>query len=311
MQVRIFTLGSLLALGACAPNTFTDRPARLDFLKSNTSALGSEEDTKEKYRGLSSPEQRRAYRDRIVWTLIGADDDSFNAFVRRVRSDRALMNMSSDGGVIFLNGLAATLGTAAEKAALSTLSAGLLSSRGSVDKQLFNMEAMSALLARMKAARIAALVPIRTGLRQADQAYPLEQALVDLRAYADAGSLLSTITAITDDAGALVEQSRDAIKPQIRGEAYFSSLEARETLAARIDGLSGNQLTALVFALERYRVMLPPDLIDELRLTDPSDARFRDPVRAKSFIETWLVDGTDAGGPEWSEAVTLAEKAKP
>lgn len=325
MRGKTYATGLAALLAGCAPGTFNDRPATLHFATPPKVSPAPAPDAEPKpdglslteagtiryYRQLATPEKRRSYRDTIVWQQLAADDDSFNAFVRNVRSDRALMNMSADGGVIFLNGLAAVTGTAGEKAALSTLSAGLLSSRGSVDKELFNLETMSALLARMKAARKQALVPIRAGLAKLDAAYPLEQALVDLRAYADAGSLLSTIAAITNDAGVATEAAEQQIVREVRKESFLNSLPAREAASDRIDKLTGNQLTALAFALEPQRKGLSSDLQDELQRVDPSDARFRDAARAKIFFDTWLADDASAGGAEWDAAITLAEKAKP
>lgn len=328
MRGKFFAIGWALSLVGCAPSTFSDRPATLHFapaLKvSPASSAGAEIDPNatssglsltetgsiQYYRRLKTRDERRNYRDSIVWQQLAADDDNFNIFVRNVRSDRALMNMSADGGVIFLNGLAAVTGTAGEKAALSTLSAGLLGSRGSVDKELFNLETMSAIIARMKAARKQALVPIRAGLARGDGVYPLEQALVDLRSYADAGSLLSTIAAITNDAGVATETAEQEIAHEVRGEAFLNSLPAREAISERMEQLKGNQLTALAFALEPQRRGLPADLQDELKRVDPSEARFRDAARAKIFFDTWLADDESAGGAEWDEAVTLAEKAK-
>ncbi len=316
MRKASLSLAAAVLATGCAPSTFTDRPATLHFDKPDRKLIDpdeprSEEAVVRRYRALKGLDERRSYRDSIVWRQLAADDDDFNTFVRRVRSDRALMNMSSDGAVIFLNGLAAVTGTAGEKAALSTLSAGLLSSRGSVDRELFNLETMSAVLARMKAARVQALVPIRLGLRKSDTDYPLEQALVDLRVYADAGSLLSTLATITNDAGQATQQAEKEIAPQIRDEAFVNSMDARETLMARVEALKGNQLTALAFAVERYRSTLAPEVQEELARTDPSDARFRDATRARAYLITWLLDDPGAGGPEWQEAVTLAEKAKP
>ncbi|MEH3045961.1 hypothetical protein [Sphingomonas adhaesiva] len=253
----------------------------------------------------------RQYRDSIIWRVIAKDDDSFYTFVREVRSDRALMNMSADGAVIFLNGLAAVTGTAGEKAALAVLSGGVLAGKGSVDRQLFNQETMTALLARMKAARLAALVPIKRGLTLSADAYPLEQALVDMRGYAAAGSLLATIEAITTDAGRTAEKAENEIEVEARGVAFIDSLDQRDAVSKRVVALKGKQLTFLAIRMDGSIASAPEVVRQRLDRFDSLNYRYTDPDIALGYLTRWLADDAGAGGSEWQEAVTAAEKVTP
>lgn len=314
MWKRLWIVVLAVSLMGCGANSFTDRPARLSFRPEKQGVAQTEEEVLTTYYGtLPAGMTRQSYRDKIVRRQIALDDDSFNEFVRTVRSDRALMNMSADGGAIFLNGLGAVTGTAGEKAALAVLSGGLLSSKGSVDRHLFNQEAMSALLSRMKAARLAALVPIQRGLAESDQRYPLDQALIDLRAYANAGSLLATIEAISNDAGEVAAQARKDFVEVQRDVVYRDSLDQRDALTARLKALSGNQLTSLAAAMEVPRVRRSLPLQKEIADADIRNHRFQDPARAADFLLYWLGadDGTPAEMAEWNTAITAAEKAKP
>jgi hypothetical protein len=326
------TIGLSTTLAGCGANSFTDRQGALHF-----PAPPSEKTTKGK--GVATPTlaaeksepdtiaafnkpvgsdatvrnglDRETYRNSVIWRQIAADDDSFHQFVRALRADRALMNMSADGGAIVLNGLGAVLGTAAEKAALATLSAGLLAARGSVDRELFNLETMSALLARMKAARLAALVPLRRGMTLSAAQYPLEQALVDLRAYARAGSLLATIEAVSEDAGVVAVKAEAQVAVIERDTVFRDSRAAVTALSTRVATLSDKQALALAFAMERAVAERDGDVQSLLNQRDPAATRFVRGDNARQFLLFWLqYDRATAGElQEWESAVTLAEKA--
>ena len=343
MRVWTTVAGCGILLSGCGPAAFSDRPARLHFAdpKDATPAavpgdsalvaagetqratvdkareraavlrLNTEDAVLDYYHRLDAEDERRRFRDVVIWKQLRADDKSFGDFTRRLQSDRAVANLSGDGGVIFLNGLAAMTGTAADKAALSVLSAMLISSRGSVDRELFLAQTMSALLTRMTAARKEALLPILEGIRQSDASYPLDRALRDLLAYADAGSLLSAVRAVATDAGVANRAAGQAVAEEVRTSAFLSSLDAREAVSDRVDALKGQQLIALAFAVEHLRAALPADVQEELRLSDPGAERFKDAERARTYLQRWLADDSAAGGAEWVEAVALAEKAKP
>ncbi len=238
---------------------------------------------------------------------MGADDERFGIFVRAIRSDRALMNMSGDGGAIILNGIAAVTGTAGEKAALSALSGGLLAAKGSVDRELFNLEAMSALLARMRAAREAARVPIFKGVESNTADYPLEKALVDLRAYAEAGSLLATIDAIKIDAGKVVQEAQAEIT---RDKTYRDSLDRRDALGARLLALSDAKILKLANNMDRYRTTRSKAVQQSLDGIDNGYRRFVSGANAKIYMQQWLrlEDGTTEEFDQWDTAITTIEE---
>jgi hypothetical protein len=351
VRVLVTIVGCGALLSGCGQATFGDRPATLHFAdpkqmkqgparradaaegagkpalvdgrprssadqttaltRAEVLKLNTEDVVLEYYYGLQTEEDRRAFRDLIIWRQLRADDKSFGDFTRKLQSDRALANLSGDGGVIFLNGLAAMTGTAADKAALSILSAMLISSRGSVDRELFYAQTMSALLTRMAAARKEASVPILNGIGQSDAAYPLDRALRDLFTYADAGSLLSALRAITTDAGVADRKAEAAVVTEVRDESFLSSLDAREKAFDRVAVLNRTQLIGLVGALESYRAGRPAPIRAKLFEADEEGLRFSNEKRAKFFLNTWLNEDPSAGGPDWIKALDQVEKATP
>lgn len=316
MRTVIAIVGFGLTLSGCASSALTDRRAGLRYVAADDgNVIETERKLIKNYHGpLDSGREgldQRAYRDAVVWRQIAADDDDFYEFVRTVRSERATMNMSADGGAIFLSGLGATMGSAGEKAALAVLSGGLLSAKGSVDRELFNLETLSALLARMKAARLAALVPIKQGLAKPVAQYPLEQALVDLRAYANAGSLLATIDAVSADAGKVTQQAEEGLTLADRGAQYLDSRDAVRGLQERLAKMTNGQVAALLYSIETARATKSDELKKQLFQRDPRETRYRKPDNAREYLRYWL---EQEFGPveleQWAQAITLAEKGQ-
>jgi hypothetical protein len=322
MRASWIVAGCAVFLSGCEHRVFRDRPATLHFdpitkpgepappVDPEQSAVDNFYSKAAKDRGELTP---RDYRNKVAWQQIRRDEDSFNRFADEVRSDQALMNLTADGGVTMLSALGALTGTAGEKAALAVLSGTLLSAKGSINQQMFNLQTMTALLTRMEAARREAFVPIKRGLSLSAEAYTIDEALFDLRRYVRAGSLSSTLRTLSTDAGKTEAKADEEVETIVQGTVYRDTLATREELMDRADALKGQQYVALAFALEPYRGARDAALIEDLRAKDPDDSRFHDPVRARSFLLHWLVRdaGTPAEMDEWSRAISTAEKGKP
>lgn len=315
---------AILSLSACNANSFSDRPAILRYAMvqpstaSGTSHTLSPAETERAtitaYHASSDLARdnmgQRAYRNAMVYRQLAADDDDFNAFVQHLRADRALMNLSTDGGAIILSGIAAVAGSAGEKAALATLSGGLLGIRNSFDKELFALEAMSALLSRMRAARTAALVPIKRGLATDIDAYPFEQALLDLRAYSNAGSLSTTIDTISTDAGTAEARAAEQILSIERDTVYRDSRATVDSLLERITKLTDSQSLGLAFAMERYLTQRPARIQQRVKAMDAQSLRLKNGSAAKAVMKMWLQqdEGSSAELGQWTATIGLAEK---
>ncbi|WP_394646307.1 hypothetical protein [uncultured Sphingomonas sp.] len=304
-------------LAGCAPSTFSDRPPGLSYVEPGQTVDATERLQIDKYHALLTADgivqTARGYRDAVVWRQISADDERFGAFVRGVRSDRALMNMSADGGAIVLNGVAAVTGTAGEKAALAALAGGLLAAKGSVDRELFNLEAVSAILSRMRAARVAALVPIRAGLAQDVGHYSLEEALRDVRSYVEAGSLLATVDAIKVDAGKVEQKATTEIEEIRRDGLYRDSRPRVDALGVRLRALSDPQMLRLAYAMEAQRSQRSPEVQRQLEDVDNSYHRFESGKNARLYLEQWLQmeSGKADELDQWDRAIGIAEGSKP
>lgn len=316
MRLILLILMLAFLVGGCTSsgNAFMDRPATLKYrdppasspAETELAAIQAYHGTADQRQGMS----QREYRDSIIYRQLAADDDDFAQFVRNLRSERAGGNIATDLAVIALNGIAAVTGGAQTKATLAMISGGLVGAKNSVDKELFNMEALSAIVSRMKAARLQALVPIMTGLTLETNEYSLERALYDLRTYANAGTLSATLTAISNDAGEEAEDASGQIEMLTRTPAFRDAQPMKDTLRPRVKGLSDTQTVELATAMQAHLAQRSERLQGLVnRISIPAN-RLQSPATARHFLLFWLQneEGADpAQLQQWSDELDKVE----
>jgi hypothetical protein len=156
----------------------------------------------EAYFRAQTESDRRRLRDRIVYTRLAAYDVEFQTFTEKLNKESGLGNLSGDFALLILNGIGATTGGAATKAAMNAASAGVTGARAAVDRDVFYNQALPAVQTQMSTSRNAQLVVIQEALRtQSDADYPLPRAVIDLNKYREAGSLPFAISALSINAG--------------------------------------------------------------------------------------------------------------
>jgi hypothetical protein len=150
---------------------------------------------------------RKAIRDYIVLGRVHVYRVEFSLLVRTLSSGNNLVSVGSDLTALILNGLGATTGDAATKAALAAASAGVLAANGAIDKDLFYSKTVPAIITQMEANRARAEATIFEGLKLPDNNYDLGRATHDLDLLNDAGSLSDAISSITQKA---TDEKKDA-----------------------------------------------------------------------------------------------------
>lgn len=251
---------------------------------------------------------QQVFRNSVIDRELAADDDDFNAFVQALRAEWASGNISADLATTILNGLSVVTGGVKTKRTLAVLSSAVTSGKASVQKELFNQEALTAITARMRAARLQALVPIEAGRNKSIADYSLEQGLRDLRRYAEAGTLVGAFTTITNDAGEAADEARNEITRITRGADYRATAVSRKTIFDAIDKLPDAQVLTLASTMLPHfpeREAAKKSLINSIH---PEAARLASPAAAKRFLLFWLLqEDTPDQLSQWADAL---EKAK-
>ena len=143
---------------------------------------------------------RQKIRDELVYGKMQVLEDDFQDLERSLNSAGNSVSLGGDLIAIVLNGVAATAGSATSKSALSAASGGIVGAQGAINKDLYYQKTLPALISQMQANRAAASVTIVQNLKQADAAYPLNAAEIDLQHLIEAGSLVTALNDISQQA---------------------------------------------------------------------------------------------------------------
>ncbi len=174
----------------------------------------------------SSPDEQRQYRDVVINSRIRAIDLRYTAFEQALTRDMAAINVGTDWAVIGLSAAGAIVGSATTKSILAAISGGLTGAKGSIDKNVFYNKTLPVLFTQMDALRRTALVTIRTGMQASTTEYPLEQALLDVADYYNAGTIPRALTGITAAAGAQSSEKTQQLEDIYKSDAATSQLRA-------------------------------------------------------------------------------------
>lgn len=197
--------------------------------------------------------------------------------MRRVLSSIQLPDSAIDITTIGVD-LAITLaGGASTKAILGAISAGLTSTKVTIDKNFFQEKTIPVLVGEMNARRKKMLIPIIQGMAEDVGVYRFEQAVIDLQIYYEAGTFIGALQSIQKDSGKKETEADEEIEEilEIQRHAGFLAsvvVERIEIIIAKIQTLSESGAIALS--------KQPPteDANSEIavRNQDPDDKRFRE-----------------------------------
>jgi hypothetical protein len=143
-----------------------------------------------------SGDAHRACRDKIILGQVRAIDIVFVEYEKALQRLAEKVNVAGDSIISVLGAAGAVVNGDQTKSILSALSAAVTGTKGSVEKNLYLKQTSHALIGRMRALRKEALVPIRQGLLQPPDKYPLSQAIFDVESYFSAGTLPAALTDI-------------------------------------------------------------------------------------------------------------------
>jgi hypothetical protein len=235
-------LVSLLSLGACA--SFTGYPDDPVPGSSDLPALKDYFDPQRivEYDLLTDAQQRRQMRDAVVWGRVSAYDAKFRQFRKKLASEANGTNVGSDVATLILSGVGATSGTAATKSALAAATNVVTGTKGSLSKNLFYEKTLPALFTQMDAGRAKILARITKGLSAPDAEYPLQLALVDLSAYADAGSIPGAIAGVTEQAA--VEKAAAEVDVSAFRAGNYVETDSTKRIMAWLYPPDGNDVDA-------------------------------------------------------------------
>jgi hypothetical protein len=250
---------------------------------------------------------KKAYRDEVVTGRIRAIDLHFGTFQQAVFREGVSTNLGADLILLGLGGATATTGGAVAKAALGATSAGVAGAKASIDKNVYFEKTMPALLGQMLASRKTTLVKIQEGLDKNVNLYPLNQALIDLEDYYNAGTIPGAIVAIVEQAGASAKVA-DELLLKKRDKAFFSA--DRQQRATRILDRIANLPDAKAIELVKNLPARDSETALLLQRADPQGLRASNATNARRILLMLApyAKKSDVDLDAWEAALTVAEK---
>jgi hypothetical protein len=255
-------------------------------------------------RGGMSQQQ---YRDAVIYARIQVVDINYYNFESKLSGGFNSFDLGADLSTLVLNGLGATTGAAATKAALAAASAGVIGAKSAVNTDIFYQKTLPALIAQMRADRQTTLASITKGLGQPVASYPLDAALLEINDYYVKGTLPSAIAQVTAKAGAQLQQANKALSVN-RDANFLKSYATRATVEARIASLTDAQALAVYNAVRQAIPGRGAFVQSLLKAIDPGGSAASNGASAKAVLKAWVAnDPLDNGlDARMSNVITAA-----
>jgi hypothetical protein len=142
-----------------------------------------------------------AERNAYIGAIQAKIDESYDNFKASLYAGHAYLTVGTDLAVLGLSGAGSVIADTAIKSILAATSAGVVGSTASIDKQVLNQQNTLAIIATMDAQRATENAIIVQQEKNASiTEYPLETALLDLRAYYVQGTVLAALEGIQGNA---------------------------------------------------------------------------------------------------------------
>lgn len=175
------------------------------------------------YDSKATVESRQLLRNQFIEIRSGLIDRSYAAFKDSIYTQRVGAGVGVDIATLFLGAAGAALPDVGVKTGASALSAGIIGSKASIDKNVYFDRTLPALLAQMDGMRSQIRGGILAGMATSVQRYPLMQASSDLDAYFHAGTIAGAISAVTTQAGVAKVAADTALRNRLPSEVELTT----------------------------------------------------------------------------------------
>lgn len=182
-----------------------------------------------RYAQLQTDTERLAYRNQVAYRWMAASDAEFDAFRHSLSREMKSVKVGSDFAVLVMNGAAAVSGASAARA-LAVGSATVIGAGASLDREAFLEQSLATALTTAQARRTQRLTEIRQRLlRDSVAAYPLGDALTDIRALNAAASINNASAQMAATAAAELSAAQDEASRVVQISVVSADVHAVRT----------------------------------------------------------------------------------
>lgn len=162
-----------------------------------------------------SPEQKAVklqQRNHLISEFIWNIDRSYDRFEIQFYSNKATNDIAGDFLGLGLTGAATLAGAPGTKTILSLIASTAVGGKASIDLNWYNSETRETIVSQMRALRATQLIVLEEGMNQPLEAYSLDQGIRDAQAYYQAGSVVSALQAIANNASNQAASAKAALQ---------------------------------------------------------------------------------------------------
>ncbi len=146
--------------------------------------------------------EAKALRDQILYELIWLADDRYSDFENSLNSSSAMMDTGTAVASLAATSTAPITRSPGTKSMLAAISSLLTGTDTAFNTHYFQSKARTAIIAKMRSGRTEALARLTTGMSLPVDQYPLAKGLTDILDYSNAGTVVSALNGIGEDAKA-------------------------------------------------------------------------------------------------------------
>jgi len=214
LLLRWVGLLSLLLLGACS--TISGAPPRLTSVDVLTAEDPDYKRALDRFYRQTSDTGRQRVRNQFVETRIAIIDHEYLKFRQSLYEGRVSTDLAADLGLLSLNALGAAVSSASAKTTYAALSAALVGSKTSIDKNVYFDRTVVALLSQMETLRNNKKVDLFRGLTLSITNYPLSYAKAETDEYYLAGTIARAIQGVNATTAVAAAKSENSLREEIK-----------------------------------------------------------------------------------------------
>ena len=165
----------------------------------------------------NTPEQqatRLAYRNHLVEAFVWSVDRNYDRFEISFYSGKATEDLVGDFLGLGLGGAAALVNNAHTKTYLALIASTVVGGKASIDARWYDSKTREAVVSQMRALRATQLLAIEQS--EKSPTYTLDQAIVDVQAYYQAGTVVAALQEIAESASHQATAAKAALKAMLR-----------------------------------------------------------------------------------------------
>jgi hypothetical protein len=155
-------------------------------------------------------------RNRILNNLILLVDMNYHTVEKHLYGEKSWADFGGSVAVIGVSTAGTLAGGESVKTTLAAIAGALEGTRVAFDRDVLQNQNILAIIAKMRAQRAEKLLILRGGMQKSVAAYPLEEGLVDLANYHNAGTIVGALQDIIDKAGAQKAKADTVLNQDIK-----------------------------------------------------------------------------------------------